>query len=457
MLALHSITTVNAQQQQVEGVLQYLGKHGQHVDSVSISGDGDCTVNLPLPPNVQLESLLLDGASLQVAWLRHGLLGVLGAPAGAAPALKQLRLLNCKPHDRGAADALAAAMGQLPKGLQHLSISNNSDTIFRFPAGVFRRRLPQLTHLELAGVGIVGSAIGSPALQDLQALAGLVDLRLNRLGPATRVTVSMLSGMHHLTRLELSQAQMEPGVLDGKTQLQHIMLRQLRLPQADGVDRDVSDNGDVGPLAMQTVQLLSHLQHLQQLTHLDLLGSLCSDEERNPAAAAYSALTASSKLAHLNISMCRLPADACQHVFPTGRKLLHLRYLDISSLLQPSWDEGIPPTGSSLVSCCPNLQSLDMQEVQFSSELLTALAGLTGLSTLWLAHSEYAGNGLEALSQLTGLQELCLWLPCSTQEGLLLQLTQLKQLAALYFSGQIDGPCREVNFTMTQQVRFTLL
>lgn len=40
---------------------------------------------------------------------------------------------------------------------------------------------------------------------------------------------------------------------------------------------------------------------------------------------------------------------------------------------------------------------------------------LTGLTSLRLAHPEYTGEGLDALSQLTGLQELSVrfaWLDC---------------------------------------------
>jgi hypothetical protein len=81
-------------------------------------------------------------------------------------------------------------------------------------------------------------------------------------------------------------------------------------------------------------QLLSHLQALQQLTYLDvnnldLTGRLDSDSA-SPPAAAYSSLTASSKLLHLDISWGVLPAGAWQHMFPAGKQLPHLRTLIIS-------------------------------------------------------------------------------------------------------------------------------
>lgn len=193
----------------------------------------------------------------------------------------------------------------------------------------------------------------------------LVDLQLVDVARgAVEVSADMLSGMHQLTRLVLRPCEsLEFSGLDGKTQLQHLAL-ELHIS------------------SVQVAQLLSHLQHMQQLTYLSLDRSLKSDDEVNPPAAAYSALTASSKLAHLDICGCNVPAGAWQHIFPTGRQLPHLHTLYLACLRQPSGCEGIPPTGSSLVSCCPNLQALDMQEVQYSAELLAARADWADLPTL---------------------------------------------------------------------------
>jgi hypothetical protein len=134
VLALSSIKAVKATQQQADSMLQYLEKHGQHLDSISISGVGECTVALPLPGNLQLSSVQLDRVGLQPCMQLspgHGLLGVLGPAAGAA-ALTQLQLTGCKLRTNKAADALAAAMWQLPKGLQHLSISSSASSIVYF-------------------------------------------------------------------------------------------------------------------------------------------------------------------------------------------------------------------------------------------------------------------------------------------------------------------------------------
>jgi hypothetical protein len=113
------------------------------------------------------------------------------------------------------------------------------------------------------------------------------------------VTSSMLSGMQLLTRLELSpdcleetEVELEAGALAGKTQLQHLCLRGC----------------DIHGGAAGVAQLLSNLQPMQQLTYLSLHHSLLEGEDSTPPAAAYAALTASSKLQHLDIRECILPA-----------------------------------------------------------------------------------------------------------------------------------------------------
>jgi hypothetical protein len=143
--------------------------------------------------------------------------------------------------------------------LEHLSISNVS--FHGQPVGVPTAMLQQMqqpTYLELASISAEGPDRASPALQPLQALTRLVDLRLDNRGKGgdrPLVTESMLSGMQHLTRLELCQVVLEPDALATKPQLQHL---QLITSYTDGA------------ATAGIVQLLWRLQDLQQLTHLDL-------------------------------------------------------------------------------------------------------------------------------------------------------------------------------------------
>jgi hypothetical protein len=126
-------------------------------------------------------------------------------------------------------------------------------------------------------------------------------------------------------------------------------------------------------------------------------------------AAAYSALTASSTLQHLSLHGSCMPADAWQHVFPAGRQLPHLQYLNIAGYVAPgTYAQQAAPEGSRIVRCCPGLQHLDIRHLPHSTGLLTALQGLSRLHTLHLNASSRSVDeaSLTVLRQLTGMREL---------------------------------------------------
>ena len=320
--ALRSITVQASRQQQMDAIMVYLGEHGQQVNSLDLSGpnldnvilvtdsddDDDGVIHLRQLPRtadgsefdgadvgpLQLSSLQFQDLSLQLQ-PGNGFQGVLGSATTNAE-LKQLRLNRCNVHDNEPIKAMAAALSQLPAGLEHLSIQNLDNELggrVQFPAGALQQ-LQHLTYLELGSVDIVG-----PVEQPLQSLTRLASLKLDSLLGVV-VTSSMLSGMQLLTRLELSpdwrleetEVELEPGALAGKTQLQHLCLSGC----------DIQGN------AAGVAQLLSHLQAMQQLTHLCMHHSLLEGEDSSPPASAYAALTASSKLQHLDIRECILPA-----------------------------------------------------------------------------------------------------------------------------------------------------
>jgi hypothetical protein len=193
VLALRSITAVITKQQQVDGVLLYLGRHSQHVDSMTVAHAGDGIVPeaeeyrtekftlRQLPPN-QLTKLQLKMMDLQLQPGR-GCEGVLGAAAKLA-ALKQLRIKHCSlVHDFHAPrkEVLAAALPLLPAGLEHLSIRCwVPGGCWVLHTGVLQR-LQQLTYLELVEIEVVAPDEATPVLQPVQALTRLVDLRLGHL------------------------------------------------------------------------------------------------------------------------------------------------------------------------------------------------------------------------------------------------------------------------------------
>jgi hypothetical protein len=271
-------------------------------------------------------------------------------------------------------DDSAVSLRQLPANLQLSTLTLQEVAVQLQPGHGFQ--------------GVLGAAgaAGAAALKQLQLTtcklldeegmegaaapqlpAGLEHLSISDThsdGKLTQFLTGMVQPMQQLTCLELAFVQLKQGALANMTQLRHLELAFCTLKGAEGVE-----------------QLLHQLQHLPHLTHLDLVNSLICAED-NPLAAAYSALTASSKLQHLNISGAMVPADALLHIFPAGRRLPCLQLLALKGIQQPSGHQATAPEGSCLVSCCPSLQSMDMQDLCCSAKLLAPLLGLTGLHTL---------------------------------------------------------------------------
>jgi hypothetical protein len=365
-----------------------------------------------LPQNLQLSSLQLKHLSLQLQ-PSNSFQGVLGA-TGQLAALKQLQLKEIKLLDDRQCEALVAALSQLPTALEHLSIG----PVFfirvavQFPTAALQQ-LQQLTYLELAGVRVWQPATNSLALHPLQSLTRLADLRLvGRGGDDTcTATGSMMSNLHLLTRLELKYCSIEAGVLQGKTLLQHLDLTDISATTAAGGE----------------AQLLFYLQQLQHLSHLRV-GSWCAVGEGKPSATAFSALSASSDLQHLDVSWCTFPRGVWKYLIPAGRQLPHLQELNISWVKRPSGRSSVKftaaPTGSILASwtaCCPGLMRLPMVGLQcsYSSRLLAPLRGLTVLHTLHLpTFRDKDLQTLQPVCRLTGLRELSVWFDNTAKEGL---------------------------------------
>jgi hypothetical protein len=449
------------EQEHLDSMLLFLWRHGQKIDSINLQGDeanNDAVKLRQLPQLVQLSSLCLKLMKLQL----HPMKGSLGVLAGAPP-LKQLRLTNCELIDDE--QGLAAALMQLPQ-LEHLSLVDTScghasSSASRWAKQLMRSRAPggptlaralqhlqQLTYLELVSIDMQApDGEDQPRLQHLQQLKKLADLRITAYAEDEQdvITASMLSGASHLTHLQLSACEIEPGALARKAQLQHLQLHLQRR-------RIVGGTAGVA-------ELLLHLKQMQQLTYLDLKDSLSYDwlldNEGNPIvleqdppgvadppAAAFTALTASSKLQHLNISKCTLPLGVWPHIFPADRQLPHLRFMDVGYIQHcpnapETWDGDwqAPLNGKHIVSCCPNLQSLNLMGMPCKEELLWPLQRLSGLRTMLLYTAHHDWEGLEMVCHLTGLQDLTLQARHSTRVGLL-QLSQLKQLTHLDFIGK---------------------
>jgi hypothetical protein len=381
-VALRSIKAVISDSWTLDqSLLPYLARHGQYIDNLHLRGHVFVQYLHHLPSKLQLTSLVLVNTEVQLyttldlhnpgveLGARYSWQGVLGA---AEMPLKQLELRDCTLLD--GTKGLEAALEHLP-GLEHLSVDYPSTRgcayHVYFPTNVLEQ-MQQLTHLDLKGNWLLsGRPRGATSLRPLQVLTRLVDLRLGS-RDAESITTEMLSGLCLLTRLDLPGdspgTTIAPGALAGKTRLQHLDIRRCNI--ADG--------------AAGVAELLSQLQHLTQLTHLDLIESLAVVEDGNPPAAAYSALTASSKLHRLDITGCMLPVGVWQHIFPAGRQLPHLQNLLISKATDPSGEPADAPDGSRIISCCPGLQGLCMHSLVYIEEELAPLEALEQLGKLRL-------------------------------------------------------------------------
>jgi hypothetical protein len=420
--AVQTLSSIKAVvNQHIADMMVYLAKYGSRIDSIELQttdhddSNSEHSVTLhQLPPNLlKLSSLTFIGQLHLQLHQGSGCQGVLGA----GPPLKQLVLDGCVLLDGG--EGLRATLQLLPE-LQHLSITGLKDEHGE-PVGFSFRGLQdmvQLTYLELSGCAFCNDH------PNLQHLSHLQDLRLALVGRRWFLDTVMVSGLQRLTRFEIHGTAgtfgVKPDILLSQTQLQHLALRHLRV---DGAGPGVQ-------------QLLLHLQQMQRLTYLDFrarpLHRFFTLQASAPPAA-YSALTASSKLQHLDISGCKVPAGVWEHMFPAGKQLPHLRVLNVawvaqSGLCRPA----AAPDSSRLVSCCPGLQTLDIEYLQYSSELLAPLTGLSSLQHLSVAPCDESTEGLEVVCQLTGLRQLEITDP-SEAKGLLLQLTQLRQLTSLTY------------------------
>jgi hypothetical protein len=85
------------------------------------------------------------------------------------------------------------------------------------------------------------------------------------------------------------------------------------------------------------------------------------------------------------------------------------------------------------------LEILDLRGLQYSRGMLASLQGLSSLTVLRVKPGDGAADGLEGVCQLTGLQQLHVQEPPGAAEGLLLQLTQLRQLTYLRHSAWQGG------------------
>lgn len=172
---------------------------------------------------------------------------------------------------------------------------------------------------------------------------------------------------------------------------------------------------DISSPAEGPGSFLSGMARLQHLTRLLVQPQWDLELEWPDAGPAYSALTVSSNLVSLELHNLRLP-DECvwQHVFPATQKLPQLTCLYIDDGYR-TWGALPPPSAwdaagvSSLVSCCPNMSSVDTITLQHGAHVseLEKFKNLTELRVSYCIDSvaafEQSLKGLAAVAQLRRL------------------------------------------------------
>jgi hypothetical protein len=281
---------------------------------------------------------------------------------------------------------------------------------------IFRalRCLPALQELQW---GLpVGAAAFPEAMSGLQRLTWL-QVEGSRTAHFTNGTVSFsnsilpsLAQLTALQRLGLKDADgFNPELLPSLTRLPH--LEVAGTPLAGGPEG--------------TAAFLSAVSGLQQLTYIqwadDMAASLTDEHEWAALMQDYAALTASSVLQELTISLPYVlktdlsyflsgigpvPADRglAVHMFPSGRHLPHLRVLHLGG--GPVGDRGMI---SAVVSACPALEELHLTAgsiIALADQQLPFLVKLPQLTKLSLPSVDSPEGAVAALAQLTQLKQL---------------------------------------------------
>lgn len=180
LVALSSITARFNSQQQLDGCVRYLSKHGGHVGGINFFSERSVGTRLclrELPSNLQLTSLQLNTCDLHVQSLQS-----------TGLALKQLQFKQS--WVLGAGWTVPVLFSQL-SALEHLCYHSGFDSSMHGPHLTKKAfpitellHLQRLTHLDIAGLVVHPSSPaqqGTPGwavLQFLQQLTRLEDLRL---------------------------------------------------------------------------------------------------------------------------------------------------------------------------------------------------------------------------------------------------------------------------------------
>jgi hypothetical protein len=311
-------------------------------------------------------------------------------------------------HQQALPDGLPS---QLTK-LTCLDMSYNSDSACD---GVQQlQHLSSLTALQQLSVSVPWRPHDIPlttgAFWGAQHLSQLTALKLCpafEFSPNSTKSWSRLTALHSLS---LHGCTVQPGVLSKLQQLQALshLLCSGACP----------------------AEVLAEIAQLSALTELDYIAGYIGEDDVPPAAAAFTALTASTNLCSLELGQ-HIGIQACD-LFMAGKVYPHLRRVNLTrgELGMPLSEQQL----QQLCCCCPALDSLTFRIFENpSSTALLPLQQLPALTHLALHRvGATAAVVAGAVARLTGLKVLHVVDLSNLTDPTLLQLTALTALEELH-------------------------
>ena len=390
----------------------WLQRHGHNLTQLHISTEAGEQTQLPCRNLTDL--LLHDGSLLAAQFLPAMLAGL--------PSLQRLSLRPSHRHlePPGSVAFPAGLLSQLPQGVAHLDLHGPlTDAALQGLSSLTKCSQLALRCTAWQTWG-VQNTVSLATLQELQEMQGLTHLHMscapvdvNALPDFSRCTA-----LRHLHLCEVARVgcPLQPTQLASLTKLQYLQLERVCLK-----------GGAVGG-----VELLALLPQLSSLTHLGLVG--LTDFDSCPAAA-FTAITSNSSLQHLDLECFEGvtvqagdgSGNPWQHIFPLNKRLLQLTTLNLDACRQFT-SGGL----QACVSCCPNLQELNIAHDLVHGAAGLQLDPLLQLSRLTSLTTNVSVTAIAVCAQLTGLQMLtCEQATWGFKFAGLLPLVVLQQLTCL--------------------------
>lgn len=246
---------------------------------------------------------------------------------------------------------LAAALPQL-QHLTHLSVGMclQRERTIVLDFGPVSKACSNLMQLQVLQIG---QYVAVPE----RSFAHLpVSLHMLKMYSYSIITVAAAPHLEQLTNLQQLQ------LVDMYIPQPEVVLSCPQLTRLDVVDLFRLDEPNYG-LSEDTAEdielkLLAVLLELKQLKHLSLSGSLIC----NLPVESYAAITASSQLTYLDLTSCNIKPSAAWQIFVQGRCSSLVKIQAALPLLES------PGSYRLLVSCCPALQSLHVDNMCGFSE-----------------------------------------------------------------------------------------